>query len=571
MVCKENSTTNFHPCAIIPVYNHHEKLPEVLEALQDLGLHCILVDDGSNNTTKAVLRQLEADMNSISLYYLSWNQGKGAAVMEGLMRAQQAGFSHAIQIDADGQHDRKALPELLKTAQQFPEALVNGKPVYNESAPKSRLYGRKITQFWVYVETLSKDIEDAMIGFRVYPLAATCRLIQEIDIARRMDFDIEIIVRLNWAGTAVKSVPVKIYYPEDGLSHFDTVADNIRISALHTRLFFGMLKRLPMLIRRFSERNARHWSGIQERGSETGIRILLATYRLLGHKAFSAMLTPVMAYFFATGRSARSASIDYLTRLYQTSPDSLPAKPDFKMSFRHFLSFGHSLADRFGAWLGKISLDQLDIRGKEAVLDELGNGQGVVLLVSHLGNIELCRALANLSPNGQSLPVNVLVHTKHAPAFNRIMEEVNPDSNIRLIQVNNIGPDTSILLSEMIDRGEIVAIAADRVPVTTDEHSTVTAQFLDQDALFPKGPFVLSSILRCPVFTVFCTRQENQRFLLDIQPFANPLLLPRKQRNDALENFAQIYASRLETVCKRSPLEWFNFFDFWQTSGVDDK
>lgn len=571
MTSKESSPTDFRPCAVIPVYNHHEKLPEVLKALRALSLHCILVDDGSNETTKTVLHQLAGEQDSVSLYNLSWNQGKGTAVMEGLMRAQQAGFSHAVQIDADGQHDSEALPKLLQTAQQFPEALVSGKPVYNQSVPKSRLYGRKITRFWVCVETLSKEIEDAMIGFRVYPLVAACKLIQETDLTRRMDFDIEVIVRLNWAGIPVKSVPVNIHYPAGGLSHFDAVADNIRISTLHTRLFFGMLKRLPVLARRLSQRNAKHWGDIQERGSETGIRILLATYRLLGHKAFSAMLMPVMAYFFATGKSARSASINYLTRLHKVSPDSLPAQPDAKMSFRHFLSFGHALADRFGAWLGKITPDHLDIRGKEAVLNELAQGQGVVLLVSHFGNIELCRALANLSPDNQSLPVNVLVHTRHAPAFNRVMEEVSPNSKVRLIQVENIGPDTSILLSEMIDRGEIVAIAADRVPLTGGTNMTVTARFLDQDAAFPKGPFVLSAILRCPVFTVFCTRQENQRFLLDIEPFANPLRLPGKRRNEALEDFAQLYASRLETMCKRSPLEWFNFFDFWQTSGVDDK
>ena len=567
--------TLFKPCAVVPVYNHHEKLDRVIASLQAHNLHCILVNDGSNDVTTKAITQMADQHTDISLYHLIWNQGKGSAVMEGLMLAQQAGFTHAVQIDADGQHDSNALPELLESAEQCPGTLITGKPVYDACAPKSRLYGRKITQFWVCIETLSRDIEDAMIGFRVYPLKATCQLIRDVDITRRMDFDIDIIVRLNWAGMPIKSVPVKISYPEDGISHFNAVADNIRISALHTRLFFGMLRRSPSLIRRFSKRHSEHWADAQERGSQLGIRFLLTVYRLLGNKAFTMMLMPVMAYFYATGRTARTASLDYLSKLYAVTPEALPHKPDNRLSFKHFIRFGHSLADRFGAWLGKIPLSQLEIRGKEALEEKLNSGRGAVLLVSHLGNIELCRALANIKQNNKALPVNVLVHTRHAPSFNKIMEDVNPDSNIRLIQVDTIGPDTSIMLSDMIERGEMVAIAADRVATGGSQNTSVTAQFLGHDALFPKGPFVLASVLRCPVFTLFCTRQnisrlnnkQQKQYLLDIEPFADPLVLPRKQRNEYLTDYAQQYASRLEAVCLRSPLEWFNFFDFWQAPG----
>ena len=560
----------FRPCAVIPVYNHHQQLGKVVASLKELGLHCILVNDGSDATTCHELDKLAESDSSIQLFHLSWNQGKGSAVMEGLMQAQKAGFTHAVQIDADGQHDSKALPALLGQARSYPDALITGAPVYDESAPKSRLYGRKITRFWVCIETLSTEIEDAMIGFRVYPLDSTCQLIQSIDISRRMDFDIEIIVRLFWQGVSVKSVPVSIDYPDDGISHFNALSDNIRISLLHSRLFFGMLKRLPQLLSFRSKRqNTDNWSNLQERGSEFGIRFLLKTYNLLGHKAFSLMLMPVMAYFFLTGRSARKASRDYLEKLYAVSPEALGRKPDSKLSFKHFSAFGHNLADRFAAWSGKITLDHLDIQGSEHFEEKLNQQQGVVLLVSHSGNIEICRALANLKKDGTPLPVNVLVHTHHAPGFNKVMQEVNPDSNIRLIQVADIGPDTSIMLSEMIERGEIVAIAADRVPAHSDSNASISASFLGHKALFPKGPFILSSILGCPVYTVSCTRQGKQKFLLDIQPFGDPLKLPRKQRAEMLDQYVQEYAHRLEQTCLRSPLEWFNFFDFWQKSGVD--
>ncbi len=211
---------SFNPCAVIPVYNHHQQLPKVIQSLQAHQLHCILVDDGSQSEARTALEALVAENNNVSLFRLSWNQGKGAAVMEGLMRAREAGYSHAVQVDADGQHDCEALPALLSEAENYPEALISGLPEYDSSAPKSRLYGRLITRFWVWVETLSRDIHDAMVGFRVYPLDSTCRLINEVDLTRRMDFDIEVVVRLHWSGVKVRPVPVRILYPENGLSHF---------------------------------------------------------------------------------------------------------------------------------------------------------------------------------------------------------------------------------------------------------------------------------------------------------------------------------------------------------------
>ena len=559
----------FRPCAVIPVFNHYQKLSAVVEALRQSGLDCIVVDDGSNVETKTALQHLKSD-KAITLFQFSRNQGKGAAVMEGFIRAQQAGFSHAIQIDADGQHDTNAIPKLLAIARENPHALISGQPLYDQSAPKARLYGRKITRFWVCIETLSTQIPDAMIGFRVYPLAATCRLIQKTNISRRMDFDIDIMVRLYWAGVPVKSVPVSIVYPADGLSHFDILTDNLRISWLHTRLSCGMIKRLPLLLRRFPKSKPKSWHQIQERGSGFGIRILLTTYRLLGHRAFTMLLMPVMTYFFLTGKTARQASRDYLQRLYNAAPISLPEKPGLRLSFRHFTSFGHALAERFAAWMGQIPLENLDIVGRNHVMEKLNTGQGVVLLTSHLGNIELCRALASLSTSERELQVNALVHTHHAETFNRIMTEVNPNAPIRLIQVDTIGPDTAISLSEMIERGEIVAIAADRVPVNGNNDDSVPVQFLGDNARFPKGPFILSSILNCPVFTIFCTRNGQSRFLLEIGPFADPLLLPRKQRQEQLQTYIQAYANQLETTCKKAPLEWFNFFDFWQKSGAQD-
>lgn len=399
----------------------------------------------------------------------------------------------------------------------------------------------------------------------------TCKLIGDVDLTRRMDFDIEIMVRLHWAGISVRSVPVNILYPSQGVSHFNVVADNIRISVLHSRLFFGMLRRFFFLIKRsVKSKPSLHWSTMQERGSEWGIRFLLAMYRLLGHKAFSMALWPVMLYFFVTGRAARNASMDYLQRIYQTSPLSLEGSPDWKMSLQHFVAFGYSLADRFDAWLGNISLADIDVEGDHVLFESLAKGQGVVFLVSHHGNIELCRALNKLQNKKRTLKVNVLVHTQNAMAFNNVISGVNVDANVRLIQVSDIGPDTSMMLSDIIDRGEIVAIAADRLPAAgKDTH--VMAPFLGEEACFPKGPFILASVLKAPVFTLFCSRKSNGRFSLKIELFSQQLLIPRKERQQKLEKAVALYIERLESACMSSPLEWFNFFDFWNTHHRSNK
>ena len=186
-------------------------------------------------------------------YLLDLETGaKAAAVMDGFKLALEKGYSHAIQIDADGQHDVAALPAFLEAGKNNPKALILGRPTFDSSAPRSRVYGRRITNFWIAVNTLSSAIADGMCGFRLYPLAAVGQLLKTISISPRMAFDIDIAVRLYWQGVPVINQPVAVNYPENGVSHFRLIEDNIAISQVHARLFLGMLLRSPQLI-------LRHW------------------------------------------------------------------------------------------------------------------------------------------------------------------------------------------------------------------------------------------------------------------------------------------------------------------------
>ncbi|WP_061539926.1 glycosyltransferase family 2 protein [Collimonas fungivorans] len=241
----------FKPCAVIPVYNHEHAIGIVLAAVLAHDLPCVLVDDASSPACAAVLDELAAAYpGQVFLLRHAVNRGKGGAVLSGIRHAAAAGYSHALQIDADGQHCTDDIPRFLQQAAAQPRSLIVGCPQYDDSVPSLRFYARYLTHVWVWINTLSLDIKDSMCGFRVYPLPPLVRLMQRKKLGERMDFDTEVLVRLYWDGIAVVNLPTRVTYPMDGVSHFRVGLDNLLISRLHATLFFGMLWRAPRLLGR---------------------------------------------------------------------------------------------------------------------------------------------------------------------------------------------------------------------------------------------------------------------------------------------------------------------------------
>lgn len=225
----------FRCCAVVPTYDNPQTLRPVVERIRAVLPDVFVIDDGSADEGRAAAAALGRD-GLAHVVHCETNRGKGAAVKVGLAEAARAGFSHAFQIDADGQHDLDAMPRFLRAAEESPEHAVFGAPVYDESAPAVRLFARKITKFWVDLEAGAGVIEDAMVGFRVYPVEQT--LAQDAR-TNRMSFDVEIAVLLARAGVPVLNLPVTVRYPseaEGGRSHFRPFVDNLQLSWLHTRL-----------------------------------------------------------------------------------------------------------------------------------------------------------------------------------------------------------------------------------------------------------------------------------------------------------------------------------------------
>ena len=229
--------------AVIPTYNNAATIRPVVLRIREHLDQVLVVDDGSGPSARQACADLALEGLS-RVVHRKENGGKGAAVKTGLTELARLGFTHAFQVDADGQHTIEDMPAFIDAAQRHPGALILGSPRYDETAPAARLIGRKLTRFWTHVETFGRIVEDPMCGFRVYPIQAALRAAAW---GNAMDFDPEIVVNMAWHGTPILNLPTQVRYlskEEGGVSHFRLWRDNALISWMHTRLMFSLFFRL---------------------------------------------------------------------------------------------------------------------------------------------------------------------------------------------------------------------------------------------------------------------------------------------------------------------------------------
>lgn len=235
--------SSFRPCVIIPTYDNPGTITGVVESVLPYLRDVIVVDDGSGEAARTRIDALR-ERGLAHVVRREQNGGKGAAVKSGLQSAHALGYTHALQLDADGQHDVRDIPRFLAEAEATPSALVLGAPQFSADAPRARLYGRMISVGFVHLETLGRTIHDPLCGFRVYPLPAALACAPRAD---RMEFDPEIAVRMVWSGVQVRNLPTHVRYiarAQGGVSHFRLFRDNVRISLMHSRLMCTLIFRL---------------------------------------------------------------------------------------------------------------------------------------------------------------------------------------------------------------------------------------------------------------------------------------------------------------------------------------
>jgi glycosyltransferase involved in cell wall biosynthesis len=238
---------------LIPSYNTGPILVDTVRAARAYWEPVWVVLDGSTDGSRERLAPLAAVDPGLRVLELAHNSGKGAAVLHGIRAAAAAGFTHALTMDADGQHPPALIPEFMAVSQAAPAALILGLPVFDASAPAVRVRGRKVSNWWANLETLWSGVGDSLFGFRVYPIASLERVMARTPWMRRFDFDVEAAVKLVWAGLRPINRPAPVRYlrpDEGGVSHFRYVRDNLLLSWMHSRLMIGFLARLPWLLAR---------------------------------------------------------------------------------------------------------------------------------------------------------------------------------------------------------------------------------------------------------------------------------------------------------------------------------
>ncbi|HEX8595600.1 MAG TPA: glycosyl transferase [Pseudomonas sp.] len=301
----------------------------------------------------------------------------------------------------------------------------------------------------------------------------------------------------------------------------------------------------------------KHWADHEERGSFMLMQLTAWAAKRLGRRFLSPLLYGIVLYFFVFGRQARKSAWDYQRRLSQWSarPELMPTQ---RRVFGQFMAFADSLLDKLDVWNGKLRLEQIDIVDPALLRTKLRGQRGQMLVGAHLGNLEVCRALAEL---GEKVTMNVLVHTKHAERFNRLLGEAGA-THLRLIQVSELNPMVMLQLSERLDRGEWLAIAGDRVALHGGRNARV--DFLGGTAAFPQGPWLLAGLLKCPIHLIFCLKGANG-YRVILEPFADAIQWRRSDRQQVIAQWTQRYADRLSHYCLQAPQQWFNFYPFWKS------
>jgi predicted LPLAT superfamily acyltransferase len=299
-----------------------------------------------------------------------------------------------------------------------------------------------------------------------------------------------------------------------------------------------------------------HWADMGESTFVAGIVFLQWVHRLFGRLPFRLCLFPVVLFYWLTRGTARRSSLDYLRRLHASR--GVPARsPGRRTSLAHLMCFAETLLDKTLAISGRYPQQQVKFEGREAIVPDLQAGRGGVIITAHMGCLELLQASASLR---QGLKINILVHTAHAQRFNRMLQRLNPGSSVRLLQVTEFNAPTAMMLAERVAAGEMIAIAGDRIPVNGDR--VLRLPFLGSPAPFPAGPYLMASLLACPVYLLACLH-DGDGYRARIDKLADRIVLPRASRVEAMSAHAGTFAAWLEDRLSESPFDWFNFYPFW--------
>lgn len=305
-----------------------------------------------------------------------------------------------------------------------------------------------------------------------------------------------------------------------------------------------------------------HWANSIEAGTLGGLRFLSLVQRVLGRRVLSVFMYPVVAYFYVVRSEARRASAAYLSQHYKSFPDDWSRPPNRLDSLRHFLEFAESVIDKLLSWRIPVSAEDFSLIDEPAVRRTEQDNRGLLVIGSHHGSIENCRAFLQSSLEHV---VNLLVYDKNAQNYVQLMQDFNDEARVNIYQVDEFSISTMLLFREKVKRGEWIFIAGDRIPISGDNR-TLPVKFLGAEARFPVGPYLLAHALQCPVRLMFSWQNhvgKDKKLYFNVVEFSERISLPPRLREERLAVLVQEYATHLESVVRRAPFQWFNFYEFW--------
>jgi predicted LPLAT superfamily acyltransferase len=309
----------------------------------------------------------------------------------------------------------------------------------------------------------------------------------------------------------------------------------------------------------------RSWTDTEERGRLSPFRVMVFLNRIyvLNWWIARGLMYLIVTFYFLTDAEKRGHSRQYLERLTDTEMgrELLGHEPNLRDVYRHFLEFGKGIFNRVSLWLGYESwyeVKEVPSDARDDFYEYARSDQGGLLLSFHVGHFDIMRFMALK----QDITINVVWYEDNTPVMNDLLKEVDPASHLNIVEVDPDNPQSMIQLQDHIDRGEFVAVLGDRASVGATSR-TATVDFLGETTELPVGPYVLASLLECPVIVSYTLRNGYRSYEIHAERFAESVSLPRENREDVLADHAQRYARIMEKACFKAPYQWFNFYDYW--------
>ncbi len=522
------------PAVLIPTYNNVGTVGDVAARAARHGLPVYVVDDGCTDGSGDAARAA-----GVQVIVHPGNRGKGQALLTGMARLRADGFTHAICLDADGQHEPDDIPAFAAAVLARPHAIYAGVRDLATAPEKSR-FGRRFSNFWIWVET-GWRVADSQCGFRAYPIDEVLALGLG---GSRYDMEVEVLTRCLWRGVPVLDLPCRVWYPkpEERVTSFDPLWDNVRISWMNTRL---VVRRVldPRLWP--AAREKLPWSG-GTRGVFFGWRGVIALLKLVGRKPIYPFLQLAVLFYWLLNPAARAHHARFLARA--------GARPG---TLRGFSAFASAMLDRLSFLLrGPGEFTQVH-DGVDPLVTVFEGQTGAVLLSAHFGNIEVSTGASGRLERLQRIRI-VRFMGENDPSV-RVLELLPETWRPKMIAVNRGEGFAALDIVRELRAGKVVAMHGDR---KVDDR-TVRVDFLGHPVDLPSGPWLVAALARVPVIVVANVKETTDRYRMLAAPPMRVEFVRGRDRDEQVREWAQAYADVLAAWVRKYPDQWYNYHGFW--------